>query len=97
MFNANSMLTLVDARPFVPFRLILSDGGSVEVRSSEFVLPAKHLAVIGLVDPNASGRLMDRWTTVWYMHVTRIEQTQPGAPPFTSPAGPTESSTPSPA
>jgi hypothetical protein len=97
MFNVNSILTLLDARPFVPFRLILSDGGSVEVRSPEFVLPAKHLAVIGLIDPNSSGRIMDRWTTVWYMHVTRVEQTQPGAPPFASPAGPAESSTPSPA
>ena len=97
MFNANSMLTLLGTRPFVPFRLVLSDGGSVEVRSPEFVLPAKHLAVIGLVDSNSSSRLMDRWTTVWYMHVTRVEHTQPGAPPFTPPAGPVESSTPSPA
>ena len=96
MFNANSLLTLLKTRPFVPFRLVLSDGGTVEVRSPEFVLPGRQLAVIGLPDPAAADTLIDRWTTVWYMHVTRVEQTQPGAPPFTSPPDPAESPTPSP-
>ena len=94
MFNAAQMLELLDARPFVPFRLVLSDGGSVEVRSREFVLPARQFAVIGLGHSDASDRLIERWTTVWYMHITRAEQLQPGAPPFTAPAGPAESPAP---
>ena len=95
MFNANNLLTLLKTRPFVPFRLILSDGGTVEVKSPEVVLPGRHLMVVGLLDPNAKDSLIDRWTTIWYMHVTRVEQLAPGAPPFTSPPGPAESPTPS--
>jgi hypothetical protein len=32
MFTASDLLTLLHVCPFVPFRLILSDGGTVEVR-----------------------------------------------------------------
>jgi hypothetical protein len=97
MFNVNNLFSLLRARPFVPFRLVLSDGGAVEVRSPEFVLPGRQLAVVGLPDPDAADTLIDWYVTVWYMHVTRVEQMQPGAPPFTSPAGLAESSTPTPA
>ena len=97
MFNVNNLLTLLKTRPFVPFRLVLSDGGTVEVRHPEFVLPGRQLAVVGLPDPHAADTLINWWTTVWYMHVTRVEQTQPGALPFfTAPPGPAESLTPFP-
>ena len=96
MFNVNNMLTLLKTRPFAPFRFVFSDGGTVEVKSPEFVMPGRQFAVVGLPDPRASETLIDRWTTVWYMHVTRVEQLHPGSPPFfTSPSGPAESPTPS--
>ena len=95
MFNADNLLTLLRARPFVPFRLVLSDGGTVEVKTSEVVLPARHLMVVGLLDPTTNDTLIDRWMTVWYMHVTRVEQLAPAAPPFTFPPGPAVSPTPS--
>ena len=95
LFNANNLMTLLKTRPFVPFRLILSNGGTVEVRSQELVLPGRQLAVIGLLDPAATDSLIDTWTTIWYTHVTRVEQLQPGAPPFSASAGPADSITPS--
>ncbi len=96
MFNANNMLTLLKTRPFAPFRFVLSDGGTVDVKSPEFVLPGRQFAVVGLPDPRASETFIDWWITVWYMHITRVEQLQPGAPPFfTAPPGPAESPTPS--
>jgi hypothetical protein len=97
MFNANNLLSLLKARPFVPFRFVMSDGGTVEVKSPEFVWPGRQFATVALLDPTAADTLIEWHTTVWYMHVTRVEQIQPGAQPFTSPAGPAESSTPSPA
>lgn len=39
MFALSDMQALLNARPFVPFRLWLSDGGHVDVLSREFVLP----------------------------------------------------------
>ncbi|MBY0232632.1 MAG: hypothetical protein K2W96_25405 [Gemmataceae bacterium] len=90
MFTANDMRELIQARPFVPFRLITSDGREIEVRSPEVVLPGRRLAVIGLLDADATDTFFDRWTTIWYMHVTRAEFLAPGAPPFsaTPPAEP---------
>ena len=96
MFNVNNLLTLLKARPFVPFRFVLSDGGSIEVKSRELVMPGKQFVVVGLLDPNATETLIDRWTTIWYMHVTRVEMLSPGAPPLTPPQGPAESPTPAP-
>jgi hypothetical protein len=95
MFTINDLQTLITARPFVPFRLVLSDGGSVEVKSSELVMLGRRFAVVGILDPEARDSLIDRWTTVWYMHVTRAEQITPGAPPFATPPGPAESPAPS--
>ncbi len=95
MFNVNNMLGLLKARPFVPFRLVLSDGGTVEVKTPEMVLPGKQLAVVGILDPNRRDVLDDRWTVVWYMHITRVDQLSPGAPPLAPPQGPAESPTPS--
>src|SRR4051794_36974133 len=97
MFTADDLRALLHARPFVPFRLLLSDGGGVEVRSPEVVVVGRRFALVGLLDPNATDTLIDRWTVVWYMHVTRSEQMGAGPPPFTPPSGPAESPTPSPA
>jgi hypothetical protein len=96
MFNAGNLLNLLKARPFVPFRLLLSDGGSVEVRTPEVVVPGRQFAVVGLLDPKATDTLIDRWTTVWYLHVCRVEHMHAGAPPFSAPSGPAESTAPSP-
>jgi hypothetical protein len=96
MFTAENLRVLLNATPFVPFRLVLSDGGTVEVRSREVVILGRHFAVIGLLDPSATDTLIDHWTTVWYMHVTRAEQLFAGQPPFTPPPGPAESPTWSP-
>lgn len=96
MFTANNLQTLLNAQPFVLFRLYMSDGGTVEVRSREQVLIGRHFAVVGILDPEAKDTLFDRWTVVWYMHVTRVEQLGPGLLPMTSPpTGP--AGTPSPA
>jgi hypothetical protein len=95
MFNATAMLALLDARPFAPFRFHLSDGGTVEVPSREMVLPGRTFAVVGILDQGQSERLANLWTTVWYMHVTRVEMMRPGAPPFTAPP-PNGSEAPSP-
>jgi len=97
MFGAADLLNLLHARPFVPFHLILSDGGTVEVRTPEVVVAGRRFVLVGLLDADANDRLVDRWTVVWYMHVTRAEQLAAGLPPFTAPPCPATSPTPSPA
>ena len=80
---------------FIPFRCVLRDGSTIEVRSPEVVLPGRHLAVVGLLDADVTNTFFDRWTTTWYLHVTRIEFLTPRAPPFAPPPGPAESPAPS--
>jgi hypothetical protein len=90
MFTRADFQVLLTTRPFVPFRLWLSDGGSVDVGSPEVALLGRRNAVIGLLDPDATDTAFDRWTIFWYMHVTRFEMLQPGAvplPPTEGPAG----------
>jgi hypothetical protein len=82
MFTLDDMRGLLAARPFVPFRLDTSDGGHLEVRSPEVVLPGRRFALVGLLDPAAVDTAFDRFATVWYAHVIRHELLGPGAPPF---------------
>ena len=94
MFTLDDLRTLLNARPFVPFRLWLSDGGHVDVRSREQIMPLRRFALVGLLDPQAADSSFDRYVTIWYMHVTRHEMLTPGAPPFSPPAGPAEAPSP---
>jgi hypothetical protein len=96
MFTWNNMQALLSVRPFVPFRLWLSDGGHINVRSPEQVLPLRQYALVGLLDPNAIDEPFDRHMLVWYMHVTRCEALVPGASPLAT-SGEPPSGSPSPA
>src|SRR4051812_35503936 len=77
MFTLNDMQALLNARPFVPFRLWLTDGGHVDVKSRELVMPGKRFALIGLLDVD-SDESFDRYVTVWYFHVARHEMLSAG-------------------
>jgi hypothetical protein len=94
MFTMDNFRALLDSRPFVPFRLHLSDGGSVDVRSREQVFLLRQFAFVALLDPQATDAVYDRFTFVWYLHVNRGEMLGPGAPPFGPPGGPTETLSP---
>ncbi len=96
MFTLDAMRALLKTRPFTPFRLWLSDGGHVDVHSTEQVLPGRQYAIVALLDPGAMDTGFDRHIVLWYMHVTRYEALTPGAAPFTSPGEP-PSGTPAPA
>jgi hypothetical protein len=88
MFTQNDLRTLMKARPFTPFRLWLSDGGYVDVRSPEVASPGKQYALIWSFDPNTPEEGFDRHTTVWYLHVTRSEALRSGDSPFQPPSEP---------
>ncbi len=96
MFTVDDLRNLLNARPFVPFRLHLSEGNPIEVRSQEVVLPGRRFAIIGLLDPDATDTAFDRWAVIWYLHVTRVEMLGMGPPPFSTPPGAANTPTPSP-
>jgi hypothetical protein len=97
MFTFDDLKNLLDARPFQPFRLFLSDGGHVDVLSRELVILGKRFAVVGILDPDTNDKAVDRYTTVWYLHVARHEMLKPGQPPLPPPGGPMGTPLPTPA
>ncbi len=94
MFTAEDLRWLLNRKPFVPFKLKLSDGEIIEIKSRELVMAGRRSAVVGILDPDAKDTLIDSWTVVWYMHVTSIEDINPGAPPFTEVPPASEKPTP---
>jgi hypothetical protein len=97
MFTLANMQALLNNRPFGAFRLFLSDGASVDVRSREQVVALRYYAVVALLDPESTDTVYDRHLMVWYMHITRVEMLTPGAPPGAPPQGPSPTPSPSPA
>ena len=95
MFAYEELRGFLSTKPFVPFRIYLSEGNAIEVRHPELVMPGRRYAVIGIVDPATPDAPFDRSAMIFYMHVTRVETLVPGPPP----GGPTGHSpgTPAPA
>jgi hypothetical protein len=97
LFTLDDLRNLLNAQPFVPFRLWLSDGGHVDVPSRELVMPGRRFALVGLLDPQTNDTAFDRYVTIWYLHVARHEMLSAGAPPFSPPSGPDQTPSPTPA
>lgn len=68
----HELLDWLNANPFTPFRLHLTDGRTVDIVGPNQMLPGRQSAVIGIPlaeDP----RFYDRHTTVSLLHVASIE------------------------
>jgi hypothetical protein len=66
--------------PFRPFRLYVSDGGTFDIRHPEMLMVTRHAAVVGMLetgdegDPDQDYPVIDRYTDIDLLHVTRVEQ-----------------------
>jgi hypothetical protein len=60
-------------RPFVPFRLTLTEGSTFEVRHPELCMAGRRSAVIGLTTANDPDLLFERSVTVDLLHVVKLE------------------------
>jgi hypothetical protein len=67
------LLEWVRRRPFVPFRVYVSDGSSYEVRHPELLMPGARAVVIGIPGPTAPEGVFERTAMVALLHITRIE------------------------
>jgi hypothetical protein len=66
------LLVMIRKRPFVPFRVHVSDGTVYEIRHPELVMTGLGSAVIGVPsDPNQP--LYERTETVALRHIVRLE------------------------
>ena len=69
------ILALLRRRPFVPFRLHLTDGSAYEVRHPEMLMPGARSLTIGIpADPSVP--VYARTEVAALVHITRLEPLQ---------------------
>jgi hypothetical protein len=66
------LLAIIRQRPFIPFRLVTTDGTSYEIRHPEMLMPGRRAVVVGLTD-KADVPAFDRTVMVSMLHVQRLE------------------------
>ncbi len=73
--------SLLGARPFVPFRLYLTDGAQYDVRHPDLMLVGGRTAIVGQ-SSDPSNTFYEIYTTVVLFHIVRVEPL-PAATPAT--------------
>jgi hypothetical protein len=68
----NDLLKRVKQRPFVPFRLVLSEGTAYDVKHPEQVMVARDCAVVGLPSQPAE-EFFETTVLVNLFHIVRLE------------------------
>jgi hypothetical protein len=73
------LLNLLRRRPFVPFRIHLTDGASYEVRHPEMLMPGARSITIGIPgDPTIP--IYSRTEIVALVHIVRLERLEEATP-----------------
>jgi hypothetical protein len=74
MFNTEQIKKLMDAQPFKPFRICMSDGKTYDITNHDAAFVTRHYVEVG-IDPNPRGisEEIDRCAII---HITRIEDLQ---------------------
>lgn len=61
------------ANPFEPFRVVMTDGRSYEIRHPNLVWPGKATLLVGIQEPQEPEGVFGRYVSVAMLHVVRIE------------------------
>jgi hypothetical protein len=69
----DAVLKALRQRPFIPFRLYVSDGALFEVRHPDLVLVAPGYIIIGMPPAYPQPATIERHEVVALQHVTRLE------------------------
>jgi hypothetical protein len=69
----DDVLQLLRARPFLPFRISLSDGQQYEVRHPEMAIVSRTTVLVGIPGPRGPDGPAERVVTCALMHITRME------------------------
>jgi hypothetical protein len=85
--SPKDLLRRVRQRPFSPFRLIISEGGSCDIRHPEQLMVARESAVIGL-EGGPGDDFYETTVLVDLVHVVRLEPLPAAAPAKGDGAGP---------
>jgi hypothetical protein len=70
----------VRRRPFVPFRITLTEGSTYDVRHPELCMVGRRSAIIGIVAPGRPDQRFDRSATIDLLHIVKLETVDLPAP-----------------
>ena len=76
----DEVVEALQATPFRPFRLYVSDGGAFVIHHPEMLMETRHSAIVGIAESGENGDstqdypAMDRSTIVDLLQITRIEE-----------------------
>lgn len=70
------LMEWVEADPFVPFRLHLSDGRHIEIPHASLIWPGRRTAMIGIADNPAEPDVPGAHQTLALVHIVSIEPMQ---------------------
>ena len=76
--HPDDLLTRVRAHPFVPFRLVVSEGATYDVRHPDMIIVARRSVVVG-VPSNDNERIAEMTHLVALVHVVCVEPLEPAA------------------
>ena len=74
------LLQALRRRPFVPFRLHVSDGTVYEIRHPELFMVAVASAVVGVRSPGQQPPQIDHYEIVDLRHIVRLEPMETQSP-----------------
>jgi hypothetical protein len=70
--STTDVLTMLRRRPFVPFRVVTTDGTIHEVRHPELAMAGLSSVIIGYPAPGQP-EAFERWDVVSLRHIIRLE------------------------
>lgn len=75
-----TLQSYMTANPFAPFRLVMTDGRSFEIRFPAMLMPGRTTAVVGVALDPAAPDVFDQFVSVANIHIVRIEPLPVAAP-----------------
>ena len=70
----DSILAMLESKPFVPFRVVTSSGENYEIRHPEMAVATKAQMAIALPDPDGTPSRLQLLST---LHITALEPLDP--------------------
>ena len=65
--------TALRRRPFVPFRMTLTEGSTYEIRHPELCMVGRRSTVVGITSTDHPDPLFDRSVTLDLLHIVKLE------------------------
>ena len=79
--DPRELLSATRRRPFIPFRLTLTEGSTYDVRHSEFCMVGKRSAILGLEPLEEDQQLFEHSVTLDLLHIMKLEPLDNAVPP----------------